>query len=305
MGPRPILFGSDDSLRGGRRRRTIAFMITKKERDDALRFGQTTSYDNARTAKAGQAYFLAQVIDEVDRAFGGLVRDFRAGRFDPGGWPMAKEFRRLVGEARDRPADRSEYEQLETAFADGGVEQNVDALADALDAFETSRNQAPSSLAPAARIALQHQVERFRADLTQRGDPGLGYAVDTLWQRVGDTLALLCSNQVRRHVGDGRAADPALVIATLGGEPLSEVRARGNRGNVVRQLSQSLLTIDLDNWSPGTTDQQLADACAPVVDWPRETPPHEATTADGKVVDEDEVNLIRIRRRDASWRTMS
>ena len=104
-----------------------------------------------------------------------------------------------MGAERDRPDVKPEYEQLETAFADGGVEANMDALADALDTFETGRAQALHGTGPGCAARAERQIEQFRGDLTQRGTAGLSYAVDALERRVLDRLVLL---------GERRGATP-------------------------------------------------------------------------------------------------
>jgi hypothetical protein len=279
-------------------------MINDNDREAAHDFGREGYYDDDRTRASGDAYFLAQVIGDVDRACDGLVRDFRAGRFDPGGWGRRNEFLSLVGAERDRPDEKPEYKQLDTAFADGGVEQNMDALADALDAFETGRARAFKEPAHGARLALERQIEQFRGDLTQRGAAGLSYAVDALEKRVLNALVLLGDDRVRRHVGNGVDIDPVVAIATLSGVPVSEVRARANRGNAVRKLSASLLQLDLSDW-PTNSDDDIIRECAPVADWPREARDSRAGTTDNGSVDQDEADRIRIQRRDASWRTLS
>ena len=279
-------------------------MFKKDVRDATRDFGRDGYYDNTRTCTSGEAYFLAQVIGDVDRAFDGLARDFRAGDVDPDAWTQRSEFKDLVRDDRDRPRFKTEYALLETAFADGGIEANMDALADAFDTFETRRAQALSAPASGARIALQLQIEQFRSDLTQRGTAGLSYVVDALLGRVLDRLVILRSDEVRLYAGGGRETNPAAVIATLSGAPVSEVRTRANRGNAVRQLSESLLRIDLDDWSTSSNDQLVID-CAPLANWPREAPYSGAETTDNGSVDDCEAERVRIQRRNESWSTMS
>ena len=270
-----------------------------------LDFGLQGFCDPFRTRTAGAAYYLAQVIGDVDRAFDRLAQDFRAGRFDPGGGRVAMDLERLLVTARARADERPEYEQLDAAFADRGLEAIMDALADALDAFETGRAQAFSAPASGARIALQRQIERLIGELTQRGTPALTYAVDALWNRVVDTLVLLQSDPVRRYLGDTANFDPAVTIATLSGAPVADVRARVNRGSAIRQLSANLAAIDIGNWA-AVGDAQLIADCAPVAIWPRDARRVPTLrTAEATVVDDAEADRIRIQRRDAAWRTLS
>jgi hypothetical protein len=269
---------------------------------DPFDFGHDGFYDDTRTRKSGEAYYLAQVIGDIDRAFDALARDFRVGRFDPGA--MGVRFKDMLRAAWGRAERKPEYEQLQTAFADGGIEHNVDALADAFDAYESDVSRAVNARMTAPRIALERRVEEFRSDLTQRGTASLTYAVSMLQGRVATTLSVLRSNEVRQHAGDESAADPAVMIATLTDTPASEVRTRANRGIAVRKLSANLVKLDLDDWI-NTTDVQLIDACAPVASWPREARrAREVPTADGSV-DDDEAARLRIQRRNASWATLS
>jgi len=269
---------------------------------DPLDFGHDGYYDNGRTRKSGQAYYLAQVIGDIDRAFDRLLRDFRAGRFDPGA--MVASFKSMLYVERARPNEKPEYEQLDTAFADGGVEANMDALADALDTFETGVAQAYHDPAQGARIALQRQIEQFRGDLTQRGTASLTYAVDKLHGRVASTLNLLRSDEVRQHAGDERAADPAVMIAMLADTPVSEVRTRANRGIAVRKLSSNLVTFDLNTWDIYTPNQLITE-CEPLASWPRDATHSRAETTDNGGVDADEADRIRIQRRNESWSAFS
>jgi hypothetical protein len=270
---------------------------------DPLDFGHDGYYDDTRTLTSGRAYYLAQVIGDIDRAFDGLLRDFRTGRFDPGA--PAKNFKDMLSQERDRPDEQPEYEQLDAAFAGGGVEANMDALADALDAFETDLSRAVTKSAPSARIALQRQIEQFRGDLTQRGTASLVYVVGLLEPRVITKLDLMRSPQVRQYAGDKRATDPAFMIATLGNTPVSKVRTRANRGIAVRKLSSNLVpAIDLNQWDT-YDDNALIKACEPLASWPREASYSRAETTDNDCVDDAEEDRIRIQRRDASWRTLS
>jgi hypothetical protein len=269
---------------------------------DPLDFGHDGYYDDARTRKSGQAYYLAQVIGDIDRAFDGLTRDFRAGRFDPGA--MVTSFKNLLRLERARPDEKPEYEQLQTAFADGGVDANMDALADALDTFETGYAQAFRTRARGTRIPLERLVEEFRSDLTQRGTASLTYAVDKLWSRVFSTLTLLRSDEVRQHASDERTADPAVMIATLGDTPVSGVRTRANRGIAVRKLSSNLVAIPLDRWDT-YDDLQLIRDCEPLASWPREARLSRAEATDNGSVDDGEADRLRIQRRNASWATLS
>src|SRR6185436_13145508 len=61
-----------------------------------LDFGQEGYYDADRTSDGGTAYYLAQVIGDVDRAFDRLSEDYRAGRFNPVGTYLEDELERLI-----------------------------------------------------------------------------------------------------------------------------------------------------------------------------------------------------------------
>ena len=270
-----------------------------------LGFGSRGLHDPGRTLTAAEAYFLSQVIRDVNRAFDRVARDFRQGRFDPGGGRLAGEFEDLLQEARDRPDEQPEHDQLDAAFADGGVDEIMDALAAALDAYETGRAEAARAPASGLRNALERQIESFAGDLTQRGTPGLMHAVDTLWDPLTRRLAFLQSNHVRRYAGNGADTDPAVALATLSDAPVTEVRARANRANAVRLLSGNVAKLDFDNWH-AVGAGRLIDDCAPVALWPREehgVPTLKATDSPDR--DDAEAERIRIQRRDASWRTLS